>query len=88
MGENKPNEIPKFDLAEQLMSEFRKNSAVKRKAPGRKTDTATQQGRSFSYTTNPPSMPSEQETIIAEIVARDIEVFCAGNIPSDRKTSP
>ncbi len=79
MGENIPHEIPKFDLTEQLMSEYRKNSAVRRKAPSRKTETSNQQTGSFSYTTKPPSMLSEQETIIAEIVARDIERLCKGN---------
>lgn len=80
MSDNTPYEIPKFDLTEKIMSEHRKNSAVRRKAPGRKTETSNQQHiRSFSYTTKPPSMLSEQETIIAEIVTRDIERFCASN---------
>ena len=30
------NEIPKFDLAEQIMAEQRKITAIKRKAPGKK----------------------------------------------------
>lgn len=79
MGENIPNEIPKFDLAEQIMSEYRKNSSIRRKGPSQKNETSKQQNGSFSYTTKPPSMLTEQETIIAEIVARDIEKFCSGD---------
>jgi hypothetical protein len=70
------NEIPRFDLAEQIMAEQRKITAIRRKAPGKKTKAPDQQpqAQSTGYTIKqPPSILSEQEQIIAEIVARDIE---------------
>ena len=67
--------IPKFDLAEQIMAEQRKIAAIRRKGPGKKAETTKQQHKveSITHTVNPPPMLSEQEQIIAEIVARDIE---------------
>lgn len=58
------SEIPKFDLAEQILAEQRKITAIRRKAPGKKPQAPDRQ---------PQSILSEQEQIIAEIVARDIE---------------
>ncbi len=63
------SEIPSFDLAEEIMAEQRKITAIRRKAPGKKTDNIEQ----------PTSALSEQEKIIAEIVARDIERLCGGD---------
>jgi hypothetical protein len=80
MAENKPNEIPKFDLAEQIMAQHRKNSAIRRKGPGQKNEIPNnQQARSLNYTAMPP-IPSQEDTIIADIVARDIKKFCALNV--------
>jgi len=83
------NEIPRFDLAEQIMAEQRKITAIRRKAPGKKTKAPDQQpqAQSTDYAIKQPpstrtsqrsaasqsSILSEQEQIIAEIVARDIE---------------
>lgn len=53
------NEIPRFDLAEQILTEQRKVSSIRRKAPDKKIE---------------PTQPVRpvQEQIIAEIVAKDI----------------
>ena len=80
------SEIPEFDLAEEIMAEQRRITAIKRKPPGkalvsqqrhcRESENETQnlrpQAKSVSYTIDQPA-PSEQAKIIAEIVARDIE---------------
>jgi len=91
-------EIPRFDLAEEILAEQRKITAIRRKAPGptrevgaskkdeppllssdRKTRGQERQVRSIDYAIEQP-MPllSEQQQIIAEIVARDIEGLCSG----------
>ena len=89
------NEIPKFDLAEEIMAEQRRITAIRRKGPGQKSEAPSEEGeveldstsqedgemggRSIGYTIEqPPPMLSEQEKIIAEIVARDIEKLCGG----------
>jgi len=68
-------EIPKFDLAEKIMAEQRRVTAIQRKAPCKKDKAQKKElkAESISYTTEQP-MPlvSEQEQIIADIVARDI----------------
>jgi hypothetical protein len=78
----KVNEIPKFDLAEQIMAEQRKITAIKRKAPGRKSKIPDRQPRiqSTGYTAEPlvRALP-EEDLIIAEIVARDIEKLYRGD---------
>ena len=82
MQEN--NEIPQFDLAEQIMAEQRKNASVRRKGPARKVQAPNQKRKvePVGHTIKPqPALP-EQEQIIAEIVARDIEKLCKGNARS------
>ncbi|MHC4143401.1 MAG: hypothetical protein ACYSWW_00270 [Planctomycetota bacterium] len=75
------NEIPQFDLAEQIMAEQRKNASVRRKGPGKKVR-APKENRNvepLGHTIKlQPALP-EQEQILAEIVARDIEKLCKGN---------
>ena len=67
-------EIPRFDLAKEIMAEQRKVTAIKRKGPGKKTEPAVEPIR---YVTEPQGFTlSEQEQIITEIVARDIERLC------------
>ena len=81
----KVNEIPKFDLAEQIMAEQRKITAIRRKAPGKKTKTPDQRPRiqSTGYAIKqPPPTLSEHERIIAEIVARDIGKLYRGDTSS------
>ncbi len=80
------NEIPKFDLAEQIMAEQRKITAIRRKAPGQKTKAPDRKPRieSTGYAVEPPRALSEKELIIAEIVARDIEKLYRGDSSSLR----
>lgn len=80
----KGSEIPKFDLAEQIMAEQRKVAAVRRKGPSRKAVAPSQKHRveSIGYAVKPPPILSEQEQIIAEIVAMDIERLRRGNAAS------
>ncbi|MHC4394998.1 MAG: hypothetical protein ACYS1A_05025 [Planctomycetota bacterium] len=74
--EQKRGQIPRFDLAEEIMAEQRKITAIKRKAPDKKTGLKAEPIR---YAIEPQRlMFSEQEGIIAEIVARDIERLCRG----------
>lgn len=75
--------IPKFDLAEEIMAEQRKITAVRRKAPGKNFETPRQQYEveSIGYAAMwSESAVREQEQIITEIVARDIEKLCGGDI--------
>ncbi|MHC4461575.1 MAG: hypothetical protein ACYS30_09080 [Planctomycetota bacterium] len=76
-------QIPKFDLAEEIMAEQRKITSIRRKAPGKKIEPPSQepeveQGAQLIGYTIGQSMPvlSGQEQIVAEIVARDIEKLC------------
>ena len=81
----KTSKIPKFDLAEQIMAEQRKITAIRRKAPGQKTKTPDQRPRiqSTDYAVKQPdSALSQKELIIAEIVARDIEKLYRGDSSS------
>jgi hypothetical protein len=75
------NEIPKFNLADQIMAEQRKITAVRRKAPIRKNKPPNQQPRikSISYDVEPPRVLSKKERIIEDIVARDIDKLCRGD---------
>ena len=85
MSRPQANAIPKFDLAEQILAEQRKITAIRRKAPGKKNKAPDQQpqAQSTGYTIKqPPPILSEQEQIIAEIVARDIEKLYRGDTSS------
>jgi hypothetical protein len=83
-GENtkrRETEIPQFDLAEEIMAEQRKLTAIRRKSPGKKTNVEP-----VSYTPQQP-MPvpenpfdSAQGGLISEIVARDIRRLCGGKV--------
>ncbi|MCX5637657.1 MAG: hypothetical protein NTX52_08200 [Planctomycetota bacterium] len=80
--EQQDSAIPKFDLAEEILAEQRRIIAVRRKAPGRKTEALSKQEEAESDgfpIEQPPQILSEQEQIIAEIVARDIQRFCRRN---------
>lgn len=72
------NGVPKFDLAEQIMAEQRKNASVRRKGPARKVQPAKRQPEfdpvGYAVTSQPVSLGQEQ--VIADIVAKDIERLC------------
>jgi len=82
LGENKSakrrvsrqgeREVPAFDLAEEIMSQQRKITATRRKAPGEKAKRPKVKRRIESVV-NIGGESSRQNRIIAEIVARDIE---------------
>jgi hypothetical protein len=78
--DQRADEVPKFDLAAQIMAEQRKITAVRRRAPGQKIKNPDRkpQTQSSQYTFK-PFVLSEQERIIAEIVARDIQKLCRGD---------
>ena len=77
-------EIPKFDLAEQIMAEHRKITAVRRKGPGKKAKPPQKPhpAELIARNVKPGSISLGPEQVIAEIVARDIENLCIGNTPS------
>jgi hypothetical protein len=87
-NENKQREdaVPKFDLAEEIMAEKRKISAAKRKSPDKKSRAQSQQAQLTSYISNLPTpVLSEQEQIIAEIVAKDIDELCGRQVVDAEK---
>lgn len=72
------NGIPKFDLAEQILAEQRKNSSVKRKGPAKKVK-SEQMAPKFhpaDGTVQSQNVLVGLEKVIADIVARDIERLC------------
>jgi hypothetical protein len=77
------NDIPKFDLAEQIMAEHRKNTAIRRKGPAKKAKPPKKLHPAELIARNvmPGPIVSGPEQIIAEIVARDIENLCIRNTP-------
>jgi hypothetical protein len=80
--------IPSFDLAEEIMAEQRKITAIRRKAPGKKTEVQrlkleTRIADHIIDQSKP--LLSEQEKIIAEIVAKDIEKLCRGDYSANNK---
>lgn len=73
------SEIPKFDLAEEIMAEQRKVTSIRRKSPGQKNEAQKSEPKAerVDYTIERPTpMLPKQEQIVAEIVARDIEGLC------------
>ena len=77
------SEIPTFDLAEQIMAEHRKNTAIRRKGPAKKAKSPKKLHPAELIARNimPGPIVSGPEQVIAEIVARDIENLCIGNTP-------
>jgi len=77
------NDIPKFDLAKQIMAEHRKITAVKRKGPAKNAKPSKKKhpAELIARKVKPGPIVSEPQQIIAEIVTRDIENLCIGNTP-------
>jgi hypothetical protein len=77
-------EIPKFDLADQILAEQRKTTAIRRKGPGKMAKPPKKQHPAEMIARNvmPRPLLSGPGQIIAEIVARDIKELCIGNTPS------
>jgi len=83
--EQQKSEIPRFDLAEDIMAEQRRITAIRRKAPGQIDEAQKQEpeAESAGFITGQPSPAlSKQEEIIADIVARDIERLYRGGSSS------
>jgi hypothetical protein len=77
------NDIPKFDLARQIMAEHRKITAVRRKGPAKNAKLPKKQHPAELITRKvmPESIVYGPEQIIAEIVARDIDNLCIEKTP-------
>ena len=73
-------DIPKFNLAEEILAEQRKITAIKRKAPSQKIETAPQTHKAEQTDSIGWSMPelTQHDQVVAEIVARDIKRLCRG----------
>ncbi len=90
LGQAKPNpdKVLKFDLAEEIMSEQRKITAIRRKSPGNKAQIEPLKSKSGGGDAGKPKpkLP-ERNQIIAEIVARDIKRLCQGlGVPTEKIT--
>ena len=73
----KGGQIPKFDLAEDIMAEQRKITATKRKPPGQINEPQSpQRVKPNDITAQPRVTLSQAKPIITEIVAKDIERLC------------
>jgi hypothetical protein len=77
------NDMPKFNLADQIMAEHRKNTAIRRKGPAKKAKPPKKLHPAELIARNviPGPIISGPQQIIAEIVARDIESLCIGKTP-------
>jgi hypothetical protein len=73
-------EIPRYDLAENILAEQRRAAGKRRRAPGRAEDEPVVPPRGTGVRTFVPEPASqdllELQRIVAEIVARDIERLC------------
>ena len=82
-AEQQTTAIPKFDLAEEILAEQRKITSIKRKAPGKKIEEPRYERKlesiGFAIERSNPAI-FEQDQIIAEIVAVDIEKLCSSNL--------
>ena len=84
-AEQEKGEIPRFDLAEEIMAEHRKITAIRRKAPDKRVEVEEPQVESTGYIREQPMPEPSEQQIIAEIVARDIEKLCSGDNSADSK---
>lgn len=75
--EKRESEIPRFDLGEGLMAEQRKSTAGKRRRPGKKAAAEAEKKAEAAKDTD-KERGLEEDRIIAEIVARDIERLYGG----------
>lgn len=71
-------DIPRFDLAEDIMAEQRRVTGVRRKGPGGPEPVNLDVRPSQSIHSFSEGFNGIKDPIIADIVARDIERFCSG----------
>jgi len=71
---------PRFDLAEDIMAGQRKANAEKRKSPTPppQPKTLSNESKRAEHSIFPQLLSAEQDEIIRDIVARDIERLCGG----------
>jgi hypothetical protein len=76
--EKKDTGVLQFNLAEKIMTEQRKISAIRRKAPTQKDEPHKKvKPRSKRYIFNQTTLTTDEENkLIAQIVARDIKKLC------------
>ncbi len=72
------NGIPKFDLADQIMSEQRKSTSVRRKGPAKRARSPKQRREAdlVGHAIGAQPVSLGQDQVIADIVARDIDMLC------------
>jgi hypothetical protein len=75
-------EIPKFDLAEQILARQRSLSAANRKSPEKRSETLPHQSDTCptgqAALRSAASSPQQDFVIIKEIVTQDIQQLCRG----------
>jgi len=73
-------EIPKYDLAENILAEQRRVAARRRRAPGQAQEQPVAAPQYGGFKPSLAELPSddlpELQRIVAEIVARDIDRLC------------
>lgn len=72
-------DIPKFDLAQDIMTEHRRLTATRRRSPSSIIEKVSRiENQESSVELRAPSIEftSQWDPLIADIVARDIEQFC------------
>ncbi len=75
------SEIPKFDVAGQILAEQRKNTATKRVSPaGHKTAGSTVVKKEQNSDKVPQTKGNQEIIAIKEIVKIDIEKFCRNKL--------
>jgi len=70
--------IPEFDLANQIMAQHRRQTAGKRKAPGKTVEPLLRENKNYNARQRFTKMQVPNNEIIREIVKRDIEKLCRG----------
>jgi hypothetical protein len=79
--QRRQSEVPQFNLAEQIMAQQRKATAVKRKAPAVRVGPVQSPVMSSKPRSSLVSIAphvSNHAKIVADIVARDIRKLCRG----------
>jgi hypothetical protein len=87
--ESRERDIPRFNLAEEIMAEQRKVTSAKRKALGLRGTTPGQQEKTIESIRHAVILPTplflKQQQIIAEIVAKDIAKLCRDFVSDQRR---
>ena len=79
-------DIPKFNLADDIMADHRKTIATKRKSPNQKSQIPIQTseiGTPINPSGQSPPAQHDEDEIIRGIVAKDIERLCRGENPDN-----